>query len=248
MGRSPVELVDQARGEASMTTPRVLRVACCILAAAIGVWWMASPALAHSRPLPDSSHYRSTITAIQPRVPGLALAVTRADGSLTLTNHTGRTVVVIGYAGEPYLRITTTGVDENVASLSSWLNGRLPQPPAPASQRVPQWRHVSDRPTFIWHDYRTHWMGLQRPPVVAADPRHPHKVQDWTVPLTVGGEPVAVKGSLNWTGLTGLSTLAIALIAVAGTVGVGLAVAMAVVVRKERAAERVPPEPIQVSD
>jgi hypothetical protein len=229
-----------------MTTARVLRVASCILAAVLGVWWMVSPALAHSRPLPDSSHYRSTITAIQPRVPGLALAVTGTDGSLRLTNHTGKTVVVIGYAGEAYLRITPSGVDENVASLSSWLNGRLPQPPA--SQQVPQWRHVSDQPTFTWHDYRTHWMGLQRPPVVAADPHHPHKVLDWTVPLTVDGKPVAVKGSLNWTGLSSLSTFVIALIAVACAAGVALAVAMVVAVRKERAGTRAPHEPIHASD
>jgi hypothetical protein len=231
-----------------MTTARVLRVASCILAAVLGVWWMASPALAHSRPVPDSNHYRSTITAIQPPITGLALAVTRADGALTLINHTGKTVVVIGYAGEAYLRITPTGVDENVASLSSWLNGRLPQPPARANQQVPQWRHVSDQPTFTWHDYRTHWMGQQRPPVVAADPHHPHKVLDWTVPLTVGGEPVTVKGSLSWTGLGGLSTFAIALIAVACTAGVALAVAMAIVVRKQRADTRVPHEPIHLRD
>jgi hypothetical protein len=231
-----------------MTTPRVLRVASCILAAVLGVWWMASPALAHSRPVPDSNNYRSTITAIQPPVPGLGLAVTGPNGALTLTNHTGKTVVVIGYAGEAYLRITPTGVDENVASLSSWLNGRLPQPPVQANQQVPQWRHVSDQPAFTWHDYRTHWMGQQRPPVVAADPHHPHKVLDWTVPLTVDGKPVAVKGSLSWTGLTGLSTFAIAMIAVAGAAGVALAAAMAVVVRKQRDDTVVPHERIHVSD
>jgi hypothetical protein len=231
-----------------MTTARMLRVASCMLAAVLGVWWMASPALAHSRPVPDSSYYRSAITAIQPPVPGLALAVTRADGSLTLTNHTGKTVVVIGYAGEAYLRITPSGVDENVASLSSWLNGRLPQPPAQANPRVPQWRHVSGRPTVTWHDYRTHWMGQRRPPVVAADPHHSHKVLDWTVPLTVDGEPVAVKGSLSWTGLGGLSTFAIALIAVSCAAGVALAIAMAVAVRKERAGTRVPHEPVHGRD
>jgi hypothetical protein len=74
------------------------------------------------------------------------------------------------------------------------------------------------------------------------------EVLGWTVPLTVDGEPVAVKGSLSWTGLAGLSTFAITLIAAGGTAGVALAVAMAVVVRKERAGKRVPHEPRHVSD
>ena len=74
------------------------------------------------------------------------------------------------------------------------------------------------------------------------------RTRSWTVPLTVAGEPVAVKGSLTWTGLTGLSTFAIALIVAGGTAGVALAVALAVAVRRERAGKRFPHEPIHVSD
>jgi hypothetical protein len=108
-----------------MTTARTLRAASCILTALFATWWPGTPVMAHGRSLPDSSHYRSSIVAIQPPIPGLVLAVTKAGESLTLTNHTGKTVMVIGYAGEAYLRITPTGVDENVTSLSSSLNGSL---------------------------------------------------------------------------------------------------------------------------
>ena len=62
------------------------------------------------------------------------------------------------------------------------------------------------------------------------------------------GEPVAVKGSLRWTGLAGLSTFAIALIVAGSTAGVALAAALAVAVRRERAGKRVPHDPIHVSD
>ncbi|HEY8112091.1 MAG TPA: hypothetical protein VII16_04400, partial [Actinomycetes bacterium] len=79
--------------------------------------------------------------------------------------------------------------------------------------------------------HRIHWMAQQRPPV-AADPHHPHKVLDWKVPLRVNGEPVTVKGELDWKGLPTLSTFVIALIALAGAVGVALAVAMAVALRR----------------
>jgi hypothetical protein len=234
-----------------MTTARAVRAATCLLSAILITTWTGTAAMAHGRSLPDSSHYRSRVTAVEPSVPGLVLAITKAGESLTLTNHTGKTVVVIGYAGEAYLRITSTGVDENIASLSSSLNGSLiieglPQPQE--YEQHPQWRHVSDQPTFTWHDHRIHWMAQQRPPVVAADPHHPHKVLDWKVPLRVNGEPVTVKGELDWKGLPTLSTFVIALIALAGAVGVALAVAMAVALRKEHLATRVEHEPAPVND
>jgi hypothetical protein len=236
-----------------MTTARAARAATCLLSAILVTTWTGTAALAHGRTLPDSSHYRSTVTAVEPSVPGLVLAVTKAGESLTLTNHTGKTVVVIGYAGEAYLRITSTGVDENIASLSSSLNGTLiieglPQPQEQANQQRPQRRHVSDQHTFTWHDHRIHWMAQQRPPVVAADPHQPHKVFDWEVPLRVNGEPVTVNGELDWKGLPTLSTFVIALIALAAAVGVALAVAMAVALRKEHLATRVEHERVSVSD
>jgi hypothetical protein len=57
-----------------------------------------------------------------------------------------------------------------------------------------------------------------------------------------------VKGELDWKGLPTLSTFVIALIALAGAVGVALAVAMAVALRKEHLATRVEHESAPVSD
>jgi hypothetical protein len=56
-----------------------------------------------------------------------------------------------------------------------------------------------------------------------------------------------VEGELDWKGLPTLSAFVIALIALAGTVGVALAVAMAVALRKEHLATRVEHEPVSVS-
>jgi hypothetical protein len=149
-----------------MTTARAVRAATCLLSAILVTTWTGTAAMAHGRSLPDSSHYRSTVTAVEPSVPGLVLTVTKAGESLSLTNHAGKMVVVIGYAGEDYLRITSTGVDENIASLSSSLNGSLiieglPQPQE--HQQHPQWRHVSNQPTFTWHDHRIHWPNSDLP-------------------------------------------------------------------------------------
>jgi len=222
------------------------RAAFCLLLAILATTWPGTAAFAHG--LPDSTYYRSAITAIEPPVPGLVLAVTKAGESVTLTNHTGKTVVVIGYAGEDYLRITPTGVEENVASLSSVLNGSLiiaglPQKQDQGTQQRPKWRHVSGRPTFTWHDHRIHWMASQRPPVVAADPHHRHKVFAWKIPLTVNGAPVTVHGELDWTGTPGLSTFVIIVIAVGVASGVGLAVAIAAAMRKDYLATRPRAEP-----
>ncbi len=228
-----------------MTMPGPVRAASCLLVAVLATWLTETPAMAHGGSVPDSRHYRSTITAIKPPVAGLVLSVTKAGQSLTLTNRTGRTVIVLGYAGEAYLRFTPTGVDVNVYSLSSSLNGNLvmeglPQLRAAADPQQVAWWHVSDQPRFTWHDHRIDWAAQRRPPVVAADPRHSHKVLDWTVPLTVDGEPVAVHGVLEWTGLARFSVLQIVLFGVAVIVGLALAVVMVKVAFRRHAVDQDP--------
>ena len=180
----------------------------------------AGPASAHDTTLPDAPYYRSTITSITPPVPGLQVQITQSGETVTLTNHTRSTVMVLGYEGEDYLRITPTGVDENTNSLSAFLNGSLvieglPQELGQANRAdPPNWKHVADVPSFSWHDHRVHWMAQQRPPTVAADSGNPHHVFDWAIALDVGNKPVTVKGSLDWIGAPRLSGLPLALLIV----------------------------------
>jgi len=182
----------------------------------------AGPAAAHDTSLPDAQFYRSTITSVTPAVPGLQIQITRSGESVTLTNHTGSTVTVLGYEGEDYLRVTPTGVDENTNSLSAFLNGSLVISGLPQQlgqngrAQSPAWKHVADTPSYSWHDHRAHWMAAQRPPVVAADPGAPHHVFDWAMDLEVGARPVAVKGSLDWIGTPWISGLPLALLVVVG--------------------------------
>jgi len=164
----------------------------------------ATPASAHSGGLPDAPYYLSTVTSISPAVQGLGVTVDPSGTSVTLVNHTGEMVQVLGYVGEPYLRISPTGVDENTHSVSAFLNGSLvieglPQQLASA-QQPPLWKHVANTPAFTWHDHRVHWMAEQRPPMVAADPTRPHTVFDWSMSLRVADRPVVVSGVLTWLG------------------------------------------------
>jgi len=192
------------------------------LATAVVTLAPALPAQAHdSSTLPDAPYYRSTVTSITPVISGLTITMDKAGESITLVNNTGSVVEVPGYSGEPYLRFTSAGVEENTNSLSAFLNGSLVIEGLPqqmgAPQKPPAWRHVADLPSFTWHDHRIHWMSQQRPPVVAADPGHPHTVFDWTLPLTVGGAPVVVSGVLRWIGEPAFSGLQGSLYVVGGT-------------------------------
>jgi hypothetical protein len=202
---------------------------------------MAPAALAHSSSLPDARYYRSSVTSVSPAVAGLTLKLSQAGETVTLTNHTASTVEVLGYSGEDYLRITPTGVDENLNSLSAFLNGTLVIQGLPqqlgSQQQPPSWKHVSDKPTYTWHDHRMHWMAQQRPPVVAANPRVAHKVFDWTIQLRVADRPVLVSGVLTWVGQPGTGALGYALYGFGGV----LAVAMIFLVIRERRARR--PQP-----
>ena len=155
-----------------------------------------------AKTFPDARFYRSTVSAIEPAVPGLSVTA-QANGSVSLTNDSGKTVTVLGYAGEPYLRITPAEVDENTNSLSALLNSTAGQVvPVGAIQNgsPPKWRYQDDSSTAVWRDYRTRWGSPQRSAIVAADAHHPHQVSSWALHLMVNGDPVLVRGAVRWTG------------------------------------------------
>ncbi|HXV34951.1 MAG TPA: hypothetical protein VD769_13155, partial [Gaiellaceae bacterium] len=146
--------------------------------------------------------YRSALTGIEPAIEGVSLEVLDADDRLLLVNESGTTVVVLGYDGEPYLRVTPEGVFRNVRSPATWLNedryADVDLPPIVDAAAPPEWEQISEEPRVEWHDHRIHWMSPTAPPQVRDDPESAHRILDWNVPLEAGGGAVVVSGTLDY--------------------------------------------------
>jgi hypothetical protein len=163
-----------------------------------------APASAHAADAPAATDYRTRLVAVTPRVPGVEVRVVENGARLELHNRTDHEVAVLGYSGEPYLRITPDGVFANTRSPATYLNQTLDgktTPPRSAgvdTKAPPSWRRESREPVVRWHDHRTHWMGSGAPPVVASQPGAAHRVADWTVDLVANGSPVKITGTLDY--------------------------------------------------
>jgi hypothetical protein len=158
----------------------------------------ASPAAAHQ----GNPNYRSVVDAVTPTVKGLTLRVLNYDDRFELTNHSGRTVTVQGYDGEPYARVLADGtVEVNKRSPAYYLNddryADVKVPPSADPKAPPQWSVVDKTATVQWHDHRMHWMSKSMPPQVKDRSRRT-KVFDYAIPLRVGGQPGSIRGTLFW--------------------------------------------------
>ncbi|WBB88938.1 hypothetical protein [Verrucosispora sp. WMMC514] len=160
----------------------------------------AAPALAHGADAPNGTDYRVTVTAAGH--PDLRVRVIEAGARLELTNTGATPVEVIGYSGEPYLRIGPDGVYENSRSPATYLNRTLvgdtalPAEADPAAE--PRWHRVDGGTTARWHDQRALWREAEPPAQVRAAPDREHRVRDWVVPLRGADGPAEIRGTLDW--------------------------------------------------
>ncbi|MEO3746142.1 hypothetical protein [Plantactinospora sp. B5E13] len=188
----------QRGGHRRMTYRRMLLA---VVAGLLGALATAAPAAAHAADTPDGSNYASAVRGLTPAVPGLRVRLVEGGARLELENRTGRTIEVLGYAGEPYLEVRSDGVYENGNSPATYLNRTLAGETPPIGTdptRPPQWRRIGTEPVVRWHDQRTRWLEDGPPARVAAAPDRPQRVRDWTVPLRDGGTTVQVRGTLDW--------------------------------------------------
>jgi len=150
----------------------------------------ASPASAHGvgGRQPTDVHVR--VTEVEPAVAGVSVNVVEFGSKLELVNASDAEVIVLGYAGEPYLRVGPEGVFENRRSPAAFINRTL-DPPSTVpdsydSDAAPLWRQLGSGISVRWHDHRAHNMTGGNPSTPIA----------WAVDLTVGGEPVVVRGDI----------------------------------------------------
>ncbi|HEY0473495.1 MAG TPA: hypothetical protein VGD34_17605 [Kribbella sp.] len=157
----------------------------------------APPAAAHTL----SANYVTAVVSVQPAVQGLEVSTTRDGSWLTITNRTARTVTVFGYEHDAYLKLTANGVWQNTRSPATYLNDDLTIGDIPVSANAaaaPEWQQISTSNAYRFHDHRIHWMGNDRPAVVAQNPGKPQLIKNWTIGLLVDGKPVTVNGTLSW--------------------------------------------------
>jgi hypothetical protein len=195
----------------------------------------AAPATAHQ----GNPNFRSIVHAVTPAVKGLTLRVLNYDDRFELTNHSGRTVTVQGYDGEPYARVLADGtVEVNKRSPAYYLNDdRYADVKVPASadpKAAPAWSVVDKTASLQWHDHRMHWMSRSLPPQVK-DKSKRTKVFDYAIPLRIDGRRGSIRGTLVWQPGSGGGAPVGMIVGLVALVLVGLGVV--VVVRRRRARE-----------
>lgn len=146
--------------------------------------------------------YRSTVESLKPPLRGLQFKVLFGDDQLWLDNRSGKTVVIEGYAGEPYLRFSPAGIFVNVRSPAGYLNqdryGQSKAPKSASPEAKPDWQQLSGGDVWAWHDHRIHYMSPALPPAVRDAPDEPHHVFDWRVPAKLDGKRFFIAGSLDY--------------------------------------------------
>ncbi|GAB2597469.1 hypothetical protein Aab01nite_73060 [Paractinoplanes abujensis] len=171
-----------------------------LVAVAGAVLAPATPAFAHGGDIPGATAYRTEVASIT--LVGVEARMVEAGARVELTNDTGHSVEILGYAGEPYLDVRPDGTWQNVNSPASYVNETLTFeaiPPANADPTAPPaWRKISDSTTVRWHDQRTQWLSGDRPPQAVADRSRAHRLRDWSVPLRTQTTTYEIRGTLDW--------------------------------------------------
>lgn len=134
--------------------------------------------------------FEARITSVGRARGSIEARVIDGDRKLDLHVNGSHRVVVLGYAGEPFLRFTGAGVAVNERSVTA-VADKLVKPgsvPALDANAVPLWSTKTSRHSFAWHDHRLGPRPGRRYGV--------GNVAAWTIPIVVDGSPEQIAGRL----------------------------------------------------
>jgi hypothetical protein len=173
-------------------------------------------------PLPASAHiagsggspsnYRATVTGIRPAVPTVGVTVGVGGQWVRVTNQGAAEIVVVGYRGEPFLRLSADRVEVNQLSATAAETGQIPGVPESVDPSAePSWVQLRDGNSATWTDNRI-------------DPQAQGDAQasgSWELPLVVDSRQVTILGTWQrvpppspWPWLVALGLLAAAISAI----------------------------------
>jgi hypothetical protein len=163
----------------------------------------AQPVFAHGGNGGRSSDYRIEVTGFEGDPAGITVHPVELGNRMELIRTTAKEVQILGYEGEPYLRLDSTGVFENINSPAHYLNldrfARTKIPATATAKAAPNWVKLSTGTSIRWHDHRTHWMDTVPPPVVRANPGVERVIfPENHVDLVVDGKPVTAIVKVTW--------------------------------------------------
>ena len=146
-------------------------------------------AAAHIAGGASPTNSRSAVTEIRPAGAGVGVTVGLGGQFVRVSDRGAEEIVVLGYRGEPFLRLSQQGVQVNPRSTTAAQTGQLPPTAQSAGTDVQsantgeQWVQLTDGDSVSWTDARIDGRAL---PEGASE--------SWALPLVVDGRPVTILG------------------------------------------------------
>jgi hypothetical protein len=187
-----------------LSRARLARALVAISLVAGGVAGNAPPAHAHAVTGVKPTNYKSEIVGISGPAGPVGVRLLDLGRRIELVNRGRADIVVLGYAGEAWLRVGPRGGFENAYSNSAYQERQRPgqasaPPPDPAkASGPPRWRRTSDRSTVIWRDRRTRFDGPAPDAVLRAPGQGHPVVPRWTVDLRRGAVTLSIEGRIRY--------------------------------------------------
>ncbi|MES3039894.1 MAG: hypothetical protein V4730_01900 [Pseudomonadota bacterium] len=128
-----------------------------------------------------------TLSALPPTLTGVQVQLTETLApQLLVANPTGKTLIILGQDGQPFLRMGPQGTEANTRHpdwLKTYLPGGLPGR-KPEVGTTPLWKAVKSSPNWGWFDARLQPSGQKAG-------------QSWRIPVLLDGKASEIKGSFQ---------------------------------------------------